>query len=555
MIKNYLFAFAFALISFSGYSQVTDLVEPKSWSNNFSDDEIELVSMPFEDLAKFMEEDLRKTQESMAKPYRFGAKLQTNVTRQSHGESIILENDDVIWRVGFESVGAKTLNFIIRDYNLVEGAELYIYNADRSMKMGPYTSSENNDINEITTWPIDGDKVYLEFYEPSEVAGQSTFTIAELVHGYRSIPANNAYSKALNDSGSCNIDADCPLGDNFDLQKRSVVMLVAGGNGFCTGTLVNNTSEDGTPYILTANHCGAGFGQEAPVNATASWAFRFNWISPNPSCATFTPSTNGPFLQTLNGAIVRASDGDSDMLLLEATAANAIPSDWDVVFAGWSRSTTVPAFTTGIHHPSGDIMKICRDDDPSLRVNVSFNGFTNRVWFIDDGANGGWEQGVTEPGSSGSQLLDASGLLIGVLSGGSAACVGTNDNNGFDFYGRLDRGWSDVGSFLDPISTGTITTDHLENLSLSVDDFNQTGFFQIYPNPSNGIIYFTSKLQSNEKLHYALTDVQGKLVLKSTMDLRYGDQNEIQLEGITPGIYFLSFESENIREVKKIIIN
>ncbi|WP_299526933.1 T9SS type A sorting domain-containing protein [Winogradskyella sp.] len=555
MIKNYLFAFAFALVAFSGYSQVTDLVEPKSWNNNLSDDNIELVSMPFEDLARYMEEDLSKTQGSMAKPYRFGAKLQTNVTRQSHGESITLENDDVIWRVGFESVGAKTLNFIIRDYNLVEGAELYIYNADRSMKMGPYTNNENNDINEITTWPIDGDKVYVEFYEPSEVIGQSTFTITELVHGYRSVPANEAYAKALNDSGSCNIDVDCPLGDNFDLQKRSVVMLVSNGNGFCTGTLVNNTAEDRTPYILTANHCWANPGQNAPVNTTRSYAFRFNWISPNPSCATFTNSTDGPFLQTLNGAIVRASDGDSDMLLLETTTANAIPSDWDVVFAGWSRSTTTPTFTTGIHHPSGDIMKICRDNNPPSRTSVSFWGFTNRVWLINSGSNGGWEQGVTERGSSGSQLLDANGLLIGVLSGGSAACSGTNDNGGFDYYGRLDRGWSDVSSFLDPIGTGTITTDHLENLALSVDDFDQTGFFQIYPNPSNGVIYFTSKLQSNEKLDYVLTDLQGKLVLKGTTDLRFDDQNEIQLKGITPGVYFLSFESENIKEVKKILIN
>ena len=54
--------------------------------------------------------------------------------------------------------------------------------------------------------------------------------------------------------------------------KKSVAMLVTGGSGFCSGALVNNTSNDGTPYFLTANHCvGSG--------TVTGWAFRFNWRS------------------------------------------------------------------------------------------------------------------------------------------------------------------------------------------------------------------------------------------------------------------------------------
>lgn len=554
MNKNYMYVFL--LLSFFGYSQITDLVEPRSWNNNFSDETIEMVSIPFEELARYMEEDLNAAQQSLAKPYRFGARLQTNVTRQTHGETITLENDDVIWRVGFESEGAKTLNFLIRNYNLAEGAELVIYNADRSMKMGPYTSNENNEINEITTWPIDGSKVYMEFFEPSGVVGQSSFTISELVHGYRTVTKEEVTVRALNSSGPCNIDADCPLGDNFTLQKKAVVMLVTGANGFCSGTLVNNTAEDKKPYILTANHCGAGPGQEVPVNSVRSWAFRFNWISPNPVCADplGTPSTDGPFLQTVNGATVKASAGLADMLLMEVN--NPIPATWDVVFAGWSRSTTAPSFTTGIHHPSGDIMKICRDNNSPSRTNLFFNGFSGtQVWFINGGGGGGWEQGVTEPGSSGSQLLDSNGLLIGVLSGGSAACNGNSDNGGVDYYGRLDAGWFTVGNFLDP-NPGNLamTVGHLQNV-LSVDSFNLTEYIEIYPNPSNGIIYFKSALQTNEKVDYILTDVQGKFIERSTIDLTFNAESEIHLKNVNPGIYFLRFQSDNINEVKKIVIN
>ena len=555
MMKKYLY-FLF-LASYISLAQVTDLVDPKSWTNNLTDDNIEVVTIPFEDLARYIEEDLRTQQQSLAKPYRFGAKLQTNVTRYSHGETINLDNGDRIWRVGFESIGAKTINFIISDYELIDGAELYIYNSDRSQKMGPYTSNENTSINEITTWPIDGDKVYMEFYEPADIVDQSTFTIKEMVHGYRSVTSQDVAERALNDSGPCNLDADCPLGNNFDQQKRSVVMLVSGGNGFCSGTLVNNTAQDRRPLILTANHCGAGPGNEAPVGGTASWAFRFDWRSPNPVCADpiGTPSTDGPFLQTGNGVIVRASDGESDILLLEATAPNAIPTNWGVVFAGWSRSTSLPSFTTGIHHPSGDIMKICRDNNAPSRTNVSFNGFINRVWFINGNTQGGWEQGVTEPGSSGSQLLDDNGLLIGVLSGGLAACLGNVDNGDIAFYGRLDEGWSAVGSFLDP-SPGNLATTigHLENV-LSTDLFELNEFITVYPNPNNGVVYFKSNLQLPGNIDYTLMDVQGKIVLKNSIENNFNVETKIQLSNIPAGIYLLRFESGDMTEVKKIILN
>ena len=549
MKKNYLLILL--LITGLGYSQVTDLIEPKSWSEISSLDNIDVISIPFLELAKFMEEDINASSNMIAKPYRFGAKLQANVTPQTHGNTTTLDNGDQIWRVGFHSSGAKTINFIIEDYHLVDGAELYIYNADKSMKMGPYTSNENNKINEITTWPIDGDKVYVELYEPSNTIGQSQFNIATLVHGYRSVPSNDILGKALNSSGPCNVDVDCPLGNGFELQKKSVVMLVAGGNGYCSGSLVNNTSEDKTPYILSANHCFAN-NSTAPVGANTSTAFRFNWISPNPSCATFTNSTNGSFLQTLNGAVVRASDGESDMILLETTGSNPIPSAWDVVFAGWNRSLTdVPSFTTGIHHPSGDIMKICRDNDPSSRININFNGYVNRVWLIDN-ATLGWEEGVTEPGSSGSQLLDNNGLIIGVLSGGSAACSGTNDNNGFDVYGRLDEGWSEVGSFLDPTNTGNLTTDHLTNV-LSVDE-NQRVNIQIYPNPTKNVIYFKSQLLTNEEITYTLYDIQGRQILKGKLDVSQNQENEIPLNGVNSGIYLLNLNSKNIKIVEKIVV-
>jgi hypothetical protein len=209
--------------------------------------------------------------------------------------------------------------------------------------------------------------------------------------------------------------------------------------------LINNTANDGTPYFLTANHC---------FSDPSSWAFRFGWISPNPVCASNTPSTDGPTNMTISGATEIARDGGSDFALVEIN--QAIPEDWDRVFAGWDRSDITPDFTVGIHHPSGDIMKVCRDNDQPTQT---INGGA-QTWEIT-GAGGGWEIGVTEPGSSGSPLFDAEGRIIGQLYGGGAACSGTVDNDLFDYYGRLGVSWEGAGSpstrlrdWLDPTGSG-----------------------------------------------------------------------------------------------------
>lgn len=76
--------------------------------------------------------------------------------------------------------------------------------------------------------------------------------------------------------------------------------------------------------------------------------------------------------------------------------------------------------------------KICREDDPVTQSTMSGAD----VWMVAD-----WDQGVTEPASSGSPLFNQNQLIVGQLYGGTAACSGTNDNGQDDNYGRLDVSW------------------------------------------------------------------------------------------------------------------
>jgi hypothetical protein len=83
-------------------------------------------------------------------------------------------------------------------------------------------------------------------------------------------------------------------------------------------------------------------------------------------------------------------------------------------------------------------------------------------WRIAD-----WDLGVTEPGSSGSALFDAtSHRIVGDLSGGDAACSGGTDNNAPDWFGKLSYSWGNNGAtdsrrrlrdWLDPNNTGIIS--------------------------------------------------------------------------------------------------
>ena len=88
------------------------------------------------------------------------------------------------------------------------------------------------------------------------------------------------------------------------------------------------------------------------------------------------------------------------------------------------------------------------------------------------GGGNGWDIGVTEQGSSGGALFDQDGRIYGQLAGGNAACSGTNDNGGFDIYGRFATSWNDnnLGQWLDPTSTGATTLNMYTQVLSSYDD-------------------------------------------------------------------------------------
>jgi lysyl endopeptidase len=442
------FTLLLLLGTLAGVAQVTNERNPISWKQQGLPN-VAAIDMPGFDLEAVKKEDAINDV-GKNKPWRFGYEFLVDHNLSNAGNWTTLSNGDRIWRIRYTSAGAKTMNFLFSDFYLPKGATVYLYNNSHTDVLGAYDARQNNPEHVLGTWLVKGSDIWIEYYEPAAVAGQGRLEIFKVVHGYRTQDDMLAKSPDddLNGSGNCNYDVDCyieEIEEFKDINKKAVGLIIVSNSGFCSGGLVNNTANDGTPYFLTANHCAEG--------SVAQWAFRFNWISPNPVCASNTPSTNNApdYYQTVSGAVLRAKRADSDFCLVEITAN--IPAEWDLVYAGWDRSSTAPESVFGIHHPAGDIMKTCLDYGPLTTETY--------MWRIED-----WDMGVTEGGSSGSPLYDNNGRLRGQLYGGNSGCVGTNDNNDYDAYGRFDVSWNGtmastrLKDWLDPNNTGQTTLDY-----------------------------------------------------------------------------------------------
>lgn len=529
MKKIYIFLL---LVPFFTIAQVTNEGTPMSWDRNHQN--IEKIILPEFDLNAVQEEDETNDAKGDA-PWRFGYEHQVDFGLQTHGTWTTLDNGDRYWMMNVKSEGAKTMNFMFDEFYIPEGGKLYFYNEAKTDLLGAYTHTQNREDMVFGSWLINGDDIFIYYFEPSDKNGQGRLHINKAIHGYRSVQDFEISNKNLNSSGPCNLDVDCSIGADFDPVKdelkKAVGMVIVGGSGFCSGSLINNTNNDGTPYFLTAEHC---------VNSNVGfWAFRFNWRSPNPVCATTANSTNSSFNQTASGSVLRASNFVSDFALLEINAN--LPSSWDLVWAGWDRTTTVPNYTVSIHHPSGDIMKVCRDDDSPQSIISGGQHF----WYVNE-----WEAGVTEGGSSGSPLLNPQGRIIGVLTGGQASCAGTSNNGLFDVYGRFNHGWSNGNSassrlrdWLDPNNTGVTTLNPFPN-NLSTEEF-VTQNVKIYPNPVNDYLNIESL---NSIQHIDIVDISGRIIKTST-------DNTLEMSSLTKGIYFVKiyFENSNQSITKKII--
>ncbi len=354
------------------------------------------------------------------------------------------------YTIKLEGALSSSINF--DKFYLPRETEMYVYNENGNMITGPVTDSENNDANVWGSWVYKGEYLIVEIKTPSSTVKELLLHSNNIAYGYKEVYETKAIG--YGNSGSCEINVLCPLGNGWEGERNSVALLLdANGLALCSGAIIMNTCSTNRPFFLTANHCFA----TTPQQDVSKWRFNFQDWSP-----TCWPTQNATGI-TYNGSTLRANWANSDFCLVELT--NIPPSNSGINYSGWSRSTTPAQNATGIHHPRGDVMKISRANNPVTVA--SFGGTTNQHWQTNwspqYNGNGQIVTPVTEKGSSGSPLFDQNHRIIGQLHGGPSFCGSTQN---WDFYGRFDLSWTGGGTnstrlsnWLDPNNSGAMTTN------------------------------------------------------------------------------------------------
>jgi len=355
-----------------------------------------------------------------------------------------------LWRLEVVVEEASQLAFYYNECFLPTGATLHFYNKTQTNIKGAYTSANNRMDRRFMTGFVAGSTAILEYFEPDAVAGMGQISINRVDYGIQPIESEKDFG--FGTSENCHNNINCTQGTDWQDEKKGVVRIIMAleeGTGYCSGTLMNNTNEDGKPYILTAYHCDDGY---TPMYEM----YRFDFEYESPTCSN--PSAE-PTQQSLLGAVRRAGWIDSDFQLFEVV--ESMPATWDVYYNGWDRSENVPSNSTIIHHPNGDIKKISLDADAATIHPNSLDWNNGVITPANHHFRSILDDGSYEVGSSGSAMFNQNSHVVGQLNGGFQGC-----NNPTAFYGRLAMSWMGDGSastslsdWLDPINTGVETLD------------------------------------------------------------------------------------------------
>lgn len=421
---------------------------------------LESHRLPGIDVQRLKEEDLRRP------GTRFAAPVFADFGISNAGTWTILPDGSAVWRLQLEAApGILGLVAIYDAFYLPPGARLFMYSPDGKFIDGPFTNLQNNASGSFVTGVVPGNKAIIEYYEPAEYRGQGSLHIFRVDQAYHrenllasglEASANLGEELGFGSSGNCHPNANCEEGTAFSKEKRAicrVILVLEEGTGYCTGSLVNNTRNDGRPLLVSAFHCQDGY---TPLYNF--WRFDFNYES-----LGCTNPDEEPLLNSITGCKQLAGYQKTDFLLLELS--RQLPGAFKSYFLGWNRADAAPSSGGIIHHPRGDIKKIGIDRNAPVIFSESIQ-WNNEVTTPQRyHLRVQYDVGSFDIGSSGAPLLDQERRYVGQLHGGSSSCT-----DAVAYFGRLNVSWEGGGTpstrlkdWLDPIGTNLLELNGMEN--------------------------------------------------------------------------------------------
>ncbi len=509
-------------------------------------------------------EDLYEAQQKSRESgsfYPSGKVVPVSIDPLEKGDWVILDNGDRICRLWIEAEDAQGLSLYFEGLFLPFGCELFAYSRDRKDHYGPYTFLDNADGEWVGSGTVRGDRIGLELHVPSTVSLRPNIRIHQL--GYQYDFWGSTATRGFGDSDDCQVNVECEEGDNWSNQIRASVRIklrYGGFEGWCTGTLMNNSFQDCAPYILTADHCRRlQDGTEATDQEYENFEFYFQYESTK--CKDPNDESEVP-VGKLTGCTFKAASGGGgtdgpDFLLLRLN--DPVPQFFNPYYAGWDNRNTASNSGVMLHHPKGDIKKVATY--LTKAESSEWEGqFKDTHWkvFWTKTKNG---HSVSEPGSSGAGLWNQDGRVVGQLTGGASACEEATGVSPFfpDYFGKMSYNWTfkpndstqNLYAWLDE---GMSQVSHMDGINwpcseqpLSRNQMNGTGSsWPLFPNPvENGFLQVDIPedfWKDGEQL--ILLDITGKPVAEIPLT---SHQQVLNLSHLSTGIYvvrLLSFPGE-----------
>lgn len=247
------------------------------------------------------------------------------------------------------------------------------------------------------------------------------------------LQSSASVAQAKSSAGSCNLDITCS--SEYLDQSRSVARLEYINYGVpfhCTGTLLNDASSSGTPYVVTAHHCVSTEWVASTVET--DWFYRAKVCN--------TKAQNPLSQRVIGGAALLHTAIATDVSLLRLNE----PPPAGVVYAGsyFGLPPSTGSALVSVHHPAADFQKLshgtldaytyCPTNPLDIGDDSCRSTSTEEANFL----RLTWQQGVVESGSSGAPAfvtLQGTRYVIGNLYGGFSSC---ENPQGRDYYGRFD---------------------------------------------------------------------------------------------------------------------
>lgn len=352
-----------------------------------------------------------------------------------------------------ESEGAKSLNLSFADLRLPVSAQLRVRSRNGATEHGPFDFTRIRN-GKLWTPIVEGDGTIVEVIVGTAQRDAVGFRIEQVGYGYVSLNGS-----LMGESGACQVDIGCNEAAAWTREARAVAVYTFGGEFSCTGTLMNNTAQDETPYLLTAAHCITSADEAASM--VVYWKFQ----------ASACGAKDGDLKHSQAGADLVARSPDwfhSDFALVKLW--DKPNPEFNVYYAGWDRRPVAPQEVAVIHHPNGDEKKFNRSTVPTSIVSAFGSApDASHPWKKPSYIRvESWDVGALEYGSSGSALWNSERRVVAHATAATAYC---ENQQSWSLFGSLGYDWDglpgeteSLAKHLDPLGTGVEFMDGLDPL-------------------------------------------------------------------------------------------